>query len=462
MSTPNYTDKQVYLGPSPDSLGVSGLMGWPHFLGSWTRVGLVDGDWQTDHEDLKHLTAQDRIVTVGASPDYAADAQREHGTQTLGVLAARPGPIGMTGIVAAVGKVVFSRPFTLFEGDTQPTLVDAHGIIRALMRLAPGDVLLVERDVGEWCAEVNPIVRELVAAVVQVGVHVVMPAGNAFPGPFDDPSKPGYVLTQPGHDTGSIVVGAGYSAVPMLSGGPPPRSFGTRTYGSRINVQGWVNSVATTSTDDDTGTVPSPPPSQSYTLNFVLTSAASAQIAGVVALAADVGRRLSGGAPISPALMRKALIATGSPQQDAPGSPAADYPIGPLPDVGALLRALRRSLLGIPVLPHPWPSLSLSPTELFVVRGVANGLNAIEIAWLLERDASALVAPGFGPSPIRGHTWATYPGRPSSLPRWPRDLGALSYPVREVERMVLDIGQRAGVSSALELGVWADGQGFTQ
>jgi hypothetical protein len=48
--------------------------------------------------------------------------------------------------------------------------------------------------------------------------------------------------------------------------------------------------------------------------------------------------RASGRAPLTPALARKALRATGSPQQDAPGRPSTQR-IGNRPDLLTLVKA---------------------------------------------------------------------------------------------------------------------------
>jgi serine protease len=122
---------------------------------------------------------------------------------------------------------------------------------------------------------------------------------------------------------GAIVVGAG-------SASTGERLFFS-SFGSRVDVQGWGEQVATTGGGDafDGGSR-----RKEYTGQFSGTSSASPIVTGAVAMiqGALKGKRL---AVATPKEIRKALVKTGQPR-------AGSAEIGPLPDTGkALTRLLK-------------------------------------------------------------------------------------------------------------------------
>lgn len=124
-------------------------------------------------------------------------------------------------------------------------------------------------------------------------------------------------------DSGAIIVGAG---------GPAGRSSRTRlyfsSYGSRVDVQGWGQDVATTGYGD---LFKNPDNTRDkrrwYTGTFSGTSSASPIVAGAVANIQGVAKRELG-KPLDPKTVRDILKETGSPQQ---GNISEN--IGPLPDL---------------------------------------------------------------------------------------------------------------------------------
>ena len=89
--------------------------------------------------------------------------------------------------------------------------------------------------------EVDPAIFEAIQLAVAKGIHVVEPAGNGsvdLDAPmWDDWFDPNI------QDSGAILVGAGASPYSL----DEPRSWGNASsnYGSRIDVQGWVDSTVT-------------------------------------------------------------------------------------------------------------------------------------------------------------------------------------------------------------------------
>ncbi len=104
-------------------------------------------------------------------------------------------------------------------------------------------------------------------------------------------------------------------------------------YGRIVNVQAWGYHVTTLGYGDAQGGAEN----RWYTLRFSGTSSASPIVTGAVACIqgrARVRRRR----PLTPAQVRRLLIATGTPQVAGPGVPRSQR-IGPQPN---LERAFRR------------------------------------------------------------------------------------------------------------------------
>jgi hypothetical protein len=169
---------------------------------------------------------------------------------------------------------------------------------------------------------------DAIASATAQGVIVVEPAGNGGVD-LDGAACAGW-FDRAVRDSGAIVVAAGH---------PSTRArLSFSSYGSRVDVQGWGQAVATTGYGDlfDPGDA-----RQRYTADFGGTSSASALVAGA-AVAVQGALRARGLSPLDAAELRELLASTGTPQ-------GGFAPIGPLPDVIAALAAL-----GI----HPPPATS--------------------------------------------------------------------------------------------------------
>src|SRR4029453_17067500 len=101
------------------------------------------------------------------------------------------------------------------------------------------------------------------------------------------------------------------------------------TYGSRVDLQGWGDSVATTGWEGDLYRNPDDPtnPDFWYTGAFAGTSSAGAIVAGAVANLQGIAVAQLG-TPLTSSQLRTLLVETGSPQL---GNTAEH--IGPRPDL---------------------------------------------------------------------------------------------------------------------------------
>lgn len=292
---------------------------WPGGTGANVTVADIEYGWDPEHEDLE--------ATIGAGAWGDDTGQyRFHGTSVLGQLVGGDNGYGI------VGAVPDAQPLVISPYDADGTYDIAAAIAGATGLLRPGDVLLIEQQSyanGDYCpVSVDPAVRAAIADATAAGIVVVEPGGNGAQD-LDDPVWEGAFA----EDSGSILVGGGSSPL----SGFEPRSwypFGS-SYGSRVNLQGWYDHIVTT-TSDDQGSYyadlyyPDGDGRQAYTQSFSGTSGASPMIAAAAAMAQSVAIELTG-EPWTPAELRAALIATGSPQ-------VGELHIGPQPDVRRLLR----------------------------------------------------------------------------------------------------------------------------
>ncbi len=321
--TPDLTAAQGYTADAPEGLGWSEQARWPDARGGLVTLADLEYGWNPDHEDL--------VGIVPEAPDWGWQSGYYpcHGTLVLGELAAGDNGFGVTGLVTEADLVLISP----YDEERVYNLADAVDGAAAL--LDAGDVLLIEQQAyaqGSYApVEVAPDVWDAIALAVAAGVVVVEPGGNGgadldaalWDGWFDRGSR----------DSGAILVGGG---------GPPgssaPREWvpGGSSYGSRLDLQGWYQGIATTSYDPDRDPYCSTPDlffadaDQAYTSRFGGTSGASPMVAAAAVVANSVAWRVRG-APWDPMELRAALAATGTPQEGAPI-------IGPQVDLRAFLR----------------------------------------------------------------------------------------------------------------------------
>lgn len=319
-TTRDLVANQTYRGPDP---GMDVDYAWTQGArGAGVKLSDCEYGWDPEHEDLRDI---DLHLEPGQTihPTVFSNGWDDHGTAVVGVTSSVPNAYGTSG--AAPDAEVFTWPeWTLEQGFRRVTC-----ITNAIASSDPGDVVLLEMQTtgagGNYGpAELDLAVWTVVKVGTDAGVVVVGAAGNGNQnldgGAYTDYMNRG--------DSGAILVGAG-----SANTGHHKLSFST--YGSRIDVQGWGESVFTLGYGsyakyggDDR---------QTYTSGFNGTSSASPFVAS--ACAALQGLAKAAGGPLSTVALRDHLIATGIPQ-------GSGGHIGPFVD-------LRAAIDTLPLCPSP-------------------------------------------------------------------------------------------------------------
>ncbi|MEM9410961.1 MAG: S8 family serine peptidase [Planctomycetota bacterium] len=293
-STPNYQSFQSYRGPNP-GLNMDSFWALGNSQGFGIKLADCEYWFNGDHEDLCDVTPEPGQTP---NPTSISNGWHHHGTASLGVTIGGDNEFGIRGLAPEVDPYFFS------EWTIEGGLRRASAIANAAAALDAGDVVLLEMQTsigfGFGPAELNASVWTIVRSATDAGVIVVAAAGNGNQN-LDSANYNGYSARG---DSGAIIVGAG-----SASTGHNKLSFST--FGSRVDVQGWGQSVFTSGYGSFA--VIGGDENQNYISGFNGTSSASAMLAGVcVALQSyaefQLGRRLT------PNEMRLILRETGWPQ----------------------------------------------------------------------------------------------------------------------------------------------------
>lgn len=340
QTTEDLTEYQGYLwGDSTfqgkQSQGINVQEAWDlGYRGKGVHIADVQMDWDLEHEDLNWK----EFPKFSKTPQgIVIDGAKQHGTNTLGILFAEDDGKGYTGIA------------TEAEGSVWDMLAEAIQIMpvgatidSAAASLKAGDILQLElstpltQNHGAGPCELRRENWDAIKRAVDKGIVVLQAAGNG--GENLDGSD--YAQYRSWGDNGSIVVGAGSISQERL-----PIS----TYGERVNVQAWGDTlVATTGTYQWTGMESiewhhgvtfGNDESRAYSFQYSGTSSALPIVTGVAAIfqswAID-----SLGTPLTSREMRDLLIASGNPQDMS----SDQGHIGPIPDVSRGLELLREML----------------------------------------------------------------------------------------------------------------------
>ncbi|MGZ3423880.1 MAG: DUF7452 domain-containing protein [Polyangiales bacterium] len=327
-STMNFDARQTFLDAAPT--GVDARFAWtvPGGNGAGIKIIDVEAGWLLEHEDFDPI-----FYRSGTFSPF--DSERFHGTAVLGVLHGARNGYGVTGI-AHGAQVGVDSPLLrgVFEWWDPAGAIDD-----AAHHVDPGDVVLIEQhypgpsggascntgcgNCGQFAyvaVENGQAEFDVIRAATARGVIVVEAAGN---GQMDlDGAQFERRFDRTFRDSGALMVGGGNSS-----------GHGAACWsnaGTRVDVQGWGDSVFTSGYGDEPGPRDD---HQYYTAGFSGTSSGSAIVAGVVA--AVQGARVGAGFPrLSPSDMRSLLQRTGTPQ--APGRN-----IGPLPNMRAAIDGFR-------------------------------------------------------------------------------------------------------------------------
>jgi hypothetical protein len=330
-----------FAGLAPDATQLTGLditfaRTVTGAAGAGVVVTDVESGFEEEHEDLPFVEV---VPSAWVPLNSTLDWLQNHGSASVGVLAACSGAFGNHGIVPAA-KVEFSPiGFVLgpwYAPSLAITMAEAHG----------ADVILIEQQMHDYsttgcytcggmsCSdwvpvEYYPVEHAAIRGAVANGRHVVEAAGNGqrnldFVLPLVQPGSPLY--------SGAIMVG-GVSRQATVKGGHPnicgTGGFnGAGNVGTRVDVSAWYESVATlgygVATDSPTfaqryNTSNQDDRRQWYYGLFSGTSSASAIVAGVAGSVVGLYRNMVGASP-PPDALRSFLRATAVPQPPGPAN----------------------------------------------------------------------------------------------------------------------------------------------
>jgi serine protease len=335
-ATPSFALEQGYSAGGSAGIDTGAFAALPGGRGEQAKIVDVEYAWNRAHEDLAKAAAPGALIVNGAPADPFPEEEAIHGTAVLGELIGTDNGFGITGLApeSAIGMVnSATAPAGRACDPACWDLPDAIDLARRQM--APGDVMLIEQQFpGRGAAgdhvpvELWPAAYDAIRLATQQGIIVVEAAGNGNVTGGVDLDAPEYGSTFPDGrpDSGAIVAGAGSGDCSA----PANARLSFSSYGSRVDLQGWGQCVATSVTTGRYGLLFDGGTTESrYTGSFNGTSSAAPMVAAAAALYSSVYQATNGSAP-TPALVRSRLVATGTPQPaNSPGH------IGPLPNLRA-------------------------------------------------------------------------------------------------------------------------------
>jgi hypothetical protein len=292
-------NQQGYLFAAPIGIGVQAA--WTKGADG-TSGSLIDIEhgWFLGHEDLPRNIAV--IDGIGGA------VEQGHGTAVLGVVGAIDNGVGVVGIAPAT-VITLIAVADSFGNQPLPTERIGPKIALAASNLAFGDVILLEVQQEKRPVELDSAVFKAIQLATSGGKIVVEAGGNAGVNLDNEPFL---------GDSGAIVVGACAPGAPHSRWDTPT---GASNFGNRIDCYAWGGGVHTTGLDTD------PVQPNSY-FDFSGTSAAAAIIAGICLLIQHL-RRLNGGMPLHPLVVRDILRNTSNGTDSA--APFVDR-IGVMPN----------------------------------------------------------------------------------------------------------------------------------
>lgn len=364
--TPDFSALQAYrnAGAGLDFAAAHAL----GLTGAGIRFSDCEYGWRPNHEDLIDTNLH---LEPGQTPNPQVGSLgwNEHGTAVVGVHVSGDNGYGCTGM--APGAAVYTFP----EWTVQDGFRDVTCVANAIAASAAGDVVLLEMQSGEGAPrETNPAMFLVVQTGTSAGVVVVAAAGNG-----GQDLDAGSYAAWSALDSGAIIVGAG-----SANGAHDKLSFSS--FGQRVNVQTWGESVATLGYGDLAQV--GGDKKQRYTAGFNGTSSASALAAPACVVLQELAVRQMG-KPLAPAALRQLLITSGKPQ-------GAGAHIGPCIDLGRAMqyllpwKNLGQAQAGVAGIPELAGEGTLEPGSSIAIR--ATGAAPLAPMTLII-GASALDAP---------------------------------------------------------------------
>ena len=324
---------QGYLKPASE-FGIDAEYAWTIPGGTGKNVTITDieyATWNLDHEDLKGT----RICFAQNGSGLPFDFTDDHGSGVIGVMVSNDNGFGMKGIVHDASLLVINHA----NSEQSFAAAIASALEEAMSRLNPGDVVLIEAntDGQNGVVEHERPVYDVIVKAVAAGLIVLETAGNGGANLDDAPSF---------GDSGAIFVGGGTSAKNMT-----PLAPMNLNYGSRIDLQGWGQNVASLGrgrlTGDHTAACNNlaDPGERSnedapdcsdiaYRDNFSGTSSAGPVVASAAAVISSIAQER--GYLLTSKEVRELLKKTGTPQG---GSTSRN--IGPLPNLRAAIEQMQ-------------------------------------------------------------------------------------------------------------------------
>jgi hypothetical protein len=322
-----------YLKPASE-FGIDAEYAWTIPGGTGKNVTITDieyATWNLDHEDLQGT----RICFAQNGEGLPFDFTDDHGSGVIGVMVSNDNGFGMKGVAHDASLLVINH-----ANSTQGfAAAIASALEEATSRLQPGDLILIEAntDGQRGVVEHERPVYDAIVKAVAAGLIVLETAGNGGAN-LDDASTFG--------DSGAIWVGGGTSAESMT-----PLAPMNLNYGSRIDVQGWGQNVASLgrgrlngdhraacnnlADPGERSNEGAPDCSDvSYRDEFSGTSSAGPVVTSAAALISSIAQER--GYLMTSQEVRELLKKTGTPQGGS-----ASRNIGPLPNLRAAIEAMK-------------------------------------------------------------------------------------------------------------------------
>ncbi|MBS4099363.1 MAG: S8 family serine peptidase [Sulfuricella sp.] len=340
----NYDPQQQYLDAPPWGVNARAMWGLTDntgqpIKGQGVKLNVIEGGWDAEHEDYK-LTPSNILRSNSSSQMLP-----EHGTATIGVLAAAHNGYGVSGLApnATLGlsQLFSNEGGTMFMNAYTPAINNTgYGDIvffEQEMQPPPGTPVPANCPTDPWRLgpmELDDSFYNVISQASLAGKIVIEPAGNhgmvlesCFTGINEQ--KKFNRLAMNFYDSGAIIVGGGvYNPdKPALPLGSPSPYFNS---GNRVDLQGWGEVVTTT------GPISGGLGDPDYSNNYSGTSSATAIVAGSVTLVQSYFKNVKG-RTLNGFEMRQLLVNTGTA-----GGVGNGWHIGPLPDV---IRATQSNLI---------------------------------------------------------------------------------------------------------------------